>query len=170
MQITKMSKWFQKFGRFAVLGAAVLVAGLTGCGGSGDRAPVTGKVTLDGQPVTGGTITFVPAVPSTEKKSAKPATGEVQPDGTFVLGTEGKDDGAAIAQHQVTYSPPVIPWEAPEWDGRGKPPVAPTSPYEGLIVKTASVRVEKGKNEIEIELQALPKPEVNRSAYFSRAG
>ncbi len=43
--------------RFAVLGG--LLAAAAGCGP--DVASVRGKVTLDGQPVDGGTIAFLPA-------------------------------------------------------------------------------------------------------------
>jgi hypothetical protein len=38
----------------------------------------------------------------------KPASGEVQPDGTFQLSTYQDADGALIGKHTVRYSPPVI--------------------------------------------------------------
>lgn len=53
--------------------------GLTGCGGS-DLAKVTGKVSYNGQPVAGATVTFMPA-------SGALATGTTDADGQFTLST-----------------------------------------------------------------------------------
>ncbi len=63
------------------LGWAVL---LSGCGGSPYRTvPVGGTVTYQGQPVTSGTVTFVP------DKPGPAASGAIRPDGTYALSTDG---------------------------------------------------------------------------------
>ena len=61
-------------------------------------APARGKVTLaDGTPLRGGKVTLHP------KDKTKPeAQAIVQKDGTFVLMTYVKDDGAAPGSHRVT--------------------------------------------------------------------
>lgn len=66
------------------------LVGHVGCGSGGpETATVSGKVTLDGQPVPKGTISFVPQ----RGKSVRASIGE---DGTFEL-----EDGATIGYYQV---------------------------------------------------------------------
>jgi len=72
---------------------------LVGCGSVADRLPtaaVSGTVTLDGDPLENGNVTFVP-----QDGSGRPATGMIQSDGSFVLGTYDDDDGAVLGQHRV---------------------------------------------------------------------
>jgi hypothetical protein len=84
---------------FALSLAGLLAAGglvLTGCGsGRPATAKVTGKVTLAGQPVPQGTITFYP-------QTGRPATGRLQSDGTYTLTTFDPGDGALVGKHTVT--------------------------------------------------------------------
>lgn len=75
-----------------------------GCGGVDlpDRAQVQGVVTIDGQPVTTGEITFMPD----ESKGTKgpSATGKIDSTGHFKLTTDHQgrgDDGAIVGFHQV---------------------------------------------------------------------
>jgi hypothetical protein len=56
---------------------------------------VHGKITYQGKLVTTGTITFVP------NATGPSATGEIQKDGTYVLRTYGKEDGAVLGKHTV---------------------------------------------------------------------
>ena len=72
------------------------LAGLSGCGKSRgfETAPVSGKVTLDGQPITKGTVTFVP-------RKGKTARGSISEDGSFTLGTYSNADGAIIGDQRV---------------------------------------------------------------------
>lgn len=75
----------------------LLLVCITGCGEQATRAkvvPVTGRVFLDGQPLTFGTVTFRPS-------RGQPATGEVQSDGKFTLSTYEEGDGAAVGEHQI---------------------------------------------------------------------
>lgn len=88
--------------RIIILGSitlsAVLLFCCCGCGSSSgalpDLIPVKGKVTYKGQPVTAGTIRFEPDY-------GRMASGAIQADGTFVLSTLKKDDGAVAGTHRV---------------------------------------------------------------------
>jgi hypothetical protein len=87
-----------------VRGTAVLALLLaTGCGQDGPKlAPVRGTVYYKGVPLKGGTIVFAP---DPERGGQGPlAVGEVRPDGTYLLRTEG-DRGAVPGWHRITVSP-----------------------------------------------------------------
>lgn len=136
--------------RRIVVPCLILVVGVAGC--SGKMSSVSGKVTYNGKPVTGGSLSFTP-VASGEKEPGKPAAGVVQPDGTYRLGTNSASDGAVVGRHRVSFTPPVMNF--PE----GKEPkpgdVPPRSGFEGLVPKVEEVEVKSGANTIDIEL-ALP--------------
>lgn len=110
-------------------------------------APVKGQVVANGRPVTEGTLVFSPLA---ETVDAASANGAIQPDGTFVLGTNSLADGAAVGRHRVLYNAP--PPSGPEWDGYGKPPERTFSPFQGFIPRESEVEVKAGPNEITIEL------------------
>jgi hypothetical protein len=141
-----------------VLTCATAVVFVAGCGGASGppTAPVKGKVTFEGQSVTGGNVTFAPIAEPGKLESGAPATGAVQSDGSFVLGTNTESDGAVIGKHRVSYSPPPESGEAPEWDGVGAPPAAAKSPYLGLIPSQQEVEVKSGDNEVTIDLVRAP--------------
>jgi len=87
--------------RTAVAGFSLLAAGW-GCSGSSalHTIPVHGRVTYNGQPVTQGTVTFLPRGTAADSP-CRPATGVIQPDGTYRLATLGPDDGAVPGDYQV---------------------------------------------------------------------
>jgi hypothetical protein len=79
----------------AIAFASFLIA-IVGCGrGLPETAPVHGRVTVDGQPVSEGMMTFHPP-------AGRPATGVIKPDGTFELSTFEPADGALLGSHRVT--------------------------------------------------------------------
>jgi hypothetical protein len=82
--------------------SAVLLVPCWGCGTSnGQMSPlvaVKGKVTYKGQPVAKGTIRFEP------EGYGRPATGRLQSDGSFVLGTNKEGDGVVAGAHRVSVS------------------------------------------------------------------
>lgn len=94
--------------------AVLLLAVIWGCGSKSDHpetVPITGKVTYKGQPVTKGTITFQP-------DGGQPATGQLQPDGTYSLSTFAERDGALPGHHQVMIlatdaDPTLMPGSSP---------------------------------------------------------
>src|SRR5260370_18785229 len=82
--------------RFALLVSVFFVAILTtvGCG-KGNVTKVEGVVTLDGKPLPGATLSFVPV------GEGKPAFGRTDNVGSFRLTTFRTDDGALPGEYQV---------------------------------------------------------------------
>jgi hypothetical protein len=75
----------------------VLVAlALSGC--SGGKVKVNGVVLLDGKPVEGATVTFLPV--NTDK--GKMAFGSTDKEGNFQLTTKTNNDGAFPGEYKVT--------------------------------------------------------------------
>jgi len=130
---------------FCLVAAVTLLAG---CGHAEfDVAPVKGKVLHDGKAVEGGSVTLRPVEVATTKAElkGKPASAQVNPDGTFVLSTHGTNDGAVIGKHSVSFFPVV---EAAK-SYQDKPA---TSPYAGLVPKDKQVEIKPGQNDLTIEL------------------
>lgn len=118
----------------------------TGCGGNASVAKVTGKVAYNGQPVTGGTLMFLPVAKEGSTEAGEPGVAAVEGSGIYTVSTGGGQDGAVIGKHRVVYTPPGPP---------PKPPGDTTvekMPFDNLVPKTTEVEVKPGKNEIEIEL------------------
>ena len=83
-------------GLLAAMFAGTMALTFSGCGPSYPPTyQVTGKVTVDGQPLQQGTITFYPT-------QGRSALGKIQPDGSYTLTTFNDDDGAVPGSHQVT--------------------------------------------------------------------
>lgn len=126
-------------------GLLIAAIALSGCGKSPyELADVRGTVTINGQPLTHARVMFAPAAVGgpTGANVGKPAFGTLQADGSFVLGTYGKSDGAIVGPHSVTIialnEPPAPPAVAPK--------------FRRLLVPR-QVTVESGKeNQIPIEL------------------
>ena len=77
----------------ALTGALVV---LTGCSdGNPPRVSVAGTVLVDGQPLTKGSITFVPV-------GGRPSRGTIGQDGRFELACFHDDDGALLGEHRVS--------------------------------------------------------------------
>ena len=71
-----------------------------GCGGGGTphlgkTVPVKGRITYRGKPLVQGTVTFEP------EDTGREASGDIGPDGTFVLTTFTDGDGAVPGIHRV---------------------------------------------------------------------
>jgi hypothetical protein len=73
--------------------AFVLLA--VGCGdGRPSRVPVSGRVLIDGKPLTFGYVRLVP-------ENARAATAQIKPDGRFTLKTFEEGDGAVLGTHPI---------------------------------------------------------------------
>jgi hypothetical protein len=80
-----------------------LLALVTGCGGDGlGTVPVTGTVTLDGQPVEGATVTFTPA--SETAGTDRSAVGLTDASGKYSLNATGGGEGAVPGTYSVTIT------------------------------------------------------------------
>ncbi len=95
----------------AVIAATIL---MTGCSeGRVQRVPVSGRVLIDGEPLTQGFIQVVPA-------DERAASGEIGPDGRFQLTTYDKNDGCVVGTHKVSVianesqGPNAMKWFAPK--------------------------------------------------------
>jgi hypothetical protein len=129
------------------------LAGFAGCTFNGSTtAPVRGKVTLDGQPVTRGIVHFLP-------DAGPAASGPLTADGTYRLSTHGTQDGAVIGNHQVYFSPPPTDLSDYSMDDyvANKPPPKNSRyevPHKYLSPSTSgiSAEVKSGKNQIDFDL------------------
>ncbi len=84
---------------FGGLLALAMMAAVSGCGGSGNTVKVQGKVTLDGAPLEGAGVTFIPEDPKIQV-----ASGVTGSDGTFRLTTYNFGDGALPGDYRVTIT------------------------------------------------------------------
>lgn len=85
--------------RLLLVGVTVLILlSLTGCGGPDNIGRVSGKVTLDGQPLAGAIVRFKP------KAGGSPSTAITDSTGNYVLGYTRKVKGAEIGEHSVSIS------------------------------------------------------------------
>src|SRR5438477_9754865 len=86
---------------FLILG--VLVSGAAGCGSSPfETAPVSGKVTLNGQPLAEARISFQPI--GSEKEQGPGSATTTDAEGKFILTTAEGHRGATVGKHQVRIS------------------------------------------------------------------
>jgi len=76
--------------------SAVIALAVLGCGDR--KVKVSGVVTLDGQPVEGAMVTFIPV----DAGKSQNATGTADKDGVFQLTTTKPNDGASPGEYKVT--------------------------------------------------------------------
>ncbi len=93
-----------RIGARFLLGSTILLWGLaSGCGSAGGVTqtvliPVKGKVVYKGMPMTRGVVTFEP------DDYGRPASGRIEPDGSFTLSTHQAGDGVVPGHHRVTVT------------------------------------------------------------------
>jgi hypothetical protein len=75
-----------------LLAVSVVVAG---CSQDAKLGHVHGTVRIDGKPLTTGAVRFTP-------DAGRAATGTIQSDGSYTLGTYKQSDGALVGTHKVT--------------------------------------------------------------------
>lgn len=132
---------------------ALAAALLSGCGAKTYQvAPVRGKLTHQGQPVSGGSLVFGP-IGTGNGEVGKPGIAEVGPDGSFEVTTYSEGDGAVIGKHTVSYSPPpTVVQETPAESHVEEDPDAPAQPYAGLVPQPSEVEVKRGENDFTLDL------------------
>ena len=96
-QNRKVISTFQRNLGVSLASLVLAVVFLAGCRDKSQLsvASVTGTVTLDGKPLTQGTVIFTP-------ERGRAARGEIGSDGSFTLSTYGESDGASVGTHQVS--------------------------------------------------------------------
>lgn len=145
-----MQRKFVNLFAFPLLSIGMLL--LTGCGGPYDST-VTGTVTLAGNPLPRGTVSFIP------QSQGAAAYGTIENDGRYVVRT-GREEGIASGQYAVTVVASEPPAQARGKDG-GPPPMGkPITPewYGDASTSGLNYTVESGDNEINIELSTTPPP------------
>src|SRR5262245_7769362 len=124
--------------RWGCLSVTALVLLAAGCGGH-KVYPVQGKVVFkDGTPLTGGWVVFEPLDPNVKVS----AIGDIESDGTFRLGTDGKTDGAMAGRYRVIVSPPRT--SNPDEKAPEPPIIHPR--YRSLHTSPLEVQVTSDKN------------------------
>jgi len=112
-----------------------------GCGSKGVMAPVRGKVTVDGQPVTSGQVSLIPLSDAKGTGASGPSSGNIE-NGSYTIKT-GTKDGAPLGKYKVTVTRSMMP------SSDGKPA---TTTYDK---KYSNAK----ETPIEIEVVASPKPD-----------
>lgn len=111
---------------------------ISGCSNRPRRVPISGKVTIDGQPLTTG---FVQVIPD----KARPAVGEIDAAGNYQLETYGAGDGCVLGTHRVAViamqalSPTKKRWLAP-------------IKYRDPGTSGLTIEVDRPRNDMEIKL------------------
>lgn len=121
--------------------------GLTGCSGKEfDTYPVTGSITVNGSPLTTGSVTFV------STSGGPPATGEIGPDGRYTLTTEKPNDGATPGKYTVmVVAVADTSNRSPEDRSPLPPPVVPEK-YLSTYTSGLTAEVKAGENVIDFPL------------------
>lgn len=130
-----------------------LMIALQGCGGGDgpEMASVSGTVRHKGEPVTRGTITFMP------EGEGQPATGVIGSDGSYALQTVEPGDGARLGRYKVivitsdvdteTFDSAMLPKEMPK--GTRLTP----EKYEKPETSGLSAEVKSGRNSLDFDLE-----------------
>lgn len=120
-----------------------------GCGArSGDQPElglVTGRVTLDGQPVEGVVVAFVP-------KPGRASTGLTDKNGNYALTYLGRVMGAKVGAHRVVITTP----------GQDDPDLAVEEriPKQYNSESTLSEEVKPGRNTFDFDLKSSPADQI----------
>jgi hypothetical protein len=126
-----------------VIGLGLLLANAPGCDGS-KLYPVEGTIVYpDGEAVTGlagGSVEFDPIA------GKEGARGEVQPDGTFRLGTHKPGDGAAPGEYRVSIQPPLPALDRPA-------PRVLDRRYESVATSGLRVTIKPETNRVRLEVE-----------------
>jgi hypothetical protein len=107
------------------LGLALVLA--LGCGGN-RFVPVSGKVTLNGRPLVGATVSFQPVAPEGSREAGMGSTGKTDANGEYTLKAATGQDGAWVGKHRVMIS--LLNPQVGDGDERrrGGPPLADKVP------------------------------------------
>lgn len=132
-----LSKW---------LGAFAITATTAGCGGSDLGAEVSGRVTLDGNPVGPGVVVFAPT-----SGNANPPEGAILPDGSYFLKTS-RDVGLRTGTYKVAVSVYDVPDLKPGERSTAPPKLVTPEKYASHDTSGLEFDVASGDNTIDIKL------------------
>jgi len=137
-----------------ILGSAIvmLVAYAVGCGSSGGRYPVDGRLTLGSEPIPNTVVSFLP------RDGGTPGVATTDRDGRFVVSTREKR-GLAPGVYDVVVE--IVPPQSspdPDVEGPGQqpsPPPRPTVPkrYGSPETSRLSIEVQRQPNTVSLDLE-----------------
>jgi hypothetical protein len=138
----QISVWH--FSTLAALFCA-LIAG--GCGSSGpELGHVSGKVTLNGQPLAEATVEFIP-------QSGRPSVGTTDADGQYVLRYTGDQPGALFGTHTVRITTQVTGFKS-EGGEEGRDARKELVPPQYNIESELKREVKPGDNTFDFALES----------------
>jgi hypothetical protein len=122
-----------------IVSFSLLVLLVAGCGGSSSLAPVSGRVTLNGQPLAKAAVVFQPIVAKGGTNDPGPGSGGfTDADGRYTLTQTGtKHKGAVLGKHKVQIT--RVPEESSSADDQPKKFKQLPSRYNG---KTTTLEFE----------------------------
>jgi hypothetical protein len=175
---SRLARWPAKnpiwFRRAAIVTSLAAIVSLVGCGGRGDVPPrvsvykTTGRVTWNGQPLTGGTVVLHPQGNTTLPNGVR-TIGAVDSSGSIVFTTYETGDGAAAGDFTATVS--YQPFVGDPEDGNVSSNVLPTEySVPGSSPLSVTVKPESG-NVLELTLTGTgqaPAQASRRSHYDSQ--
>lgn len=137
--------------RMLYLYPLILVAGVMwGCGSESDglppRAPVSGTVTLDGEPLAFAMVTFHP------DGEGNPGNASTREDGSYTVSTYHSQDGAIIGKHVVT----VVRDLPPQMRRTASDSASIPKTYVSKKTSPLKYEVADSSNMIDIELSSKP--------------
>jgi hypothetical protein len=123
---------------------ALLVLPLLGCGaGSREKLhPVSGRITINGKPLTLGSVAFRPMKEKGNTSSLDPG-GEIEEDGTYIVFTQN-GEGAPAGWWKVIVS--------------ARDPIDPKDPYKATRSYVPAKYELLEKTDLAIEVQESPPP------------
>lgn len=121
---------------FPVLSTLLLAT--IGCGdGRPDRVPVSGRVLIDGEPLTFGYIRLVP-------DNDRPSGGQLDAQGQFTLTCYDGGDGAVLGRHRVEISAGELKGGKMHWHAPKK--------YNAISTSGETVTIDGPTENLEINL------------------
>jgi hypothetical protein len=134
-----------------VLAILVVMLASAGCGKARGTVAVTGKAVLkDGRGLPGGRVMLTGGETS--------ASGQIKPDGTFVLGTFTTSDGSTPGNYTVVIFGATEPDTISEFDrmgGVGKPPPSLIDKkYEAAATSDLQVEIKPPKTHLDLVLDS----------------
>ena len=140
-----------------VLTAGLLLAAAVGCGKDNGTVPVAGTATLtDGTALPAGRVMLYGGETG--------PSGQIQPDGSFRLGTFTTSDGARPGRYKVVVTGVAQPDTRPYEEAMLHPELTPQPlihPKYGRVETTdLEVEISAGSNELSFKLE--PNPKLNK--------
>jgi len=132
----------------AILSVCLLLVTATGCGTGRDTAAATasGVVTIEGEPLSGGTVAFSPV------GRGSSAFGRISSDGTYTVETDAQTLGLATGDYQVAIY--YEPEESEDAQGNTVVAANPVAKRYGDFDRSGlTVTAKEGHNEFNFDLQ-----------------